>query len=70
MQKVICIVVKNGTKYQIGIEKSVSEIINEINACKDNFYKIVDSCAIHIDEIVSVEQFEYDPNKEEEAGSD
>lgn len=63
MKKVIVIVTKNGTKYQIGLEKSVVEILNEIKACKDDFYQIYQSCAIRKDEIVSVEQYEYDPEE-------
>ena len=61
MEKVIVIVVKNGTKHQIGIDKSVASVLNEISACKSDFYQIIDACAIKISEIVSVEQFEYNP---------
>lgn len=60
MQKVIVIVTKTGTKYQIGIDKSVTEVLNEIRATKDDYYLIYENCAIRKDEIVSVEQFEYD----------
>lgn len=66
MKKAIVIVVKTGIKYQVGIEKSVSEIINEITACKSDFYYVVDTCAIKVDEIVSVEQFEYNPEEPRE----
>lgn len=65
MKKVIVIVTKNGTKYQVGIDKSVTEVINEINACKSDFYQVIDQCAIKVSEIVSVEQFEYDPKEVE-----
>lgn len=65
MQKIIVIVAKNGIKYQLGIDKSVTEIINEINACKGMFYQVIEECAIKIDEIVSVEQFEYNPEGSE-----
>lgn len=58
MEKQLVFVVKNGVKYQIGIDKSVAEVINEINYCKSDFYQVVDTCAIRKDEIVSVEQFE------------
>lgn len=72
MQKIIVIVTKNGTKYQIGNEKSVAEVLNEINASKGDFYQIVDTCAIRKSEIVSVEQFHYDPEevKQDEDQSD
>ncbi len=68
MKKVLVIVTKNGFKYQIGIEKSVVEVLNEIIACKNDFYQIHENCAIKATEIVSVEQFEYD--LEEEEGND
>lgn len=61
MKKVLVIVTKNGTKYQVGINKSVSEVLNEISSCKSDFYQVVDTCAIKKDEIVSIEQYEYDP---------
>lgn len=70
MEKVIVIVVKNGVKYQIGIKKSVTEILNEINDCKEEFYQIHENCAIRIDEIVSVEQFEYNPKQGDEKQDD
>ncbi|MBP1917173.1 hypothetical protein J2Z23_004158 [Lederbergia galactosidilyticus] len=63
MQKVLVIVTNNGTKYQFGIEKSVSQITNEVAACKSDYYQVVDTCAIKPDEIVSIEQFEYDPEE-------
>lgn len=63
MQKIIVIVTKNGTKYQIGNEKSVEEVLNEISASKNDFYQIVDTCAIRKSEIVSVEQFKYNPEE-------
>lgn len=58
MKKVIVIVTKSGTKYTIGLEKSVNTILNEIHACKSEFYNFVDQCAIRISEIASIEQFE------------
>jgi len=66
MVKVLLIVTKNGTKYQFGIDKSVSKVVNEIDNCDNNYYHVVDTCAIKVSEIVSVEQFEYNPNQEEE----
>lgn len=66
MINVIVIVVKNGTKYQLGIDKSVSEVINEIEACKSTYYQVIDTCAIKVSEIVSVEKFQY----EKEDGAD
>ncbi|OAK72695.1 hypothetical protein [Lederbergia galactosidilytica] len=65
MQKVLVIVTQNGTKYQFGIRKSVSEVVNEVAACKSDYYQVLDTCAIKISEILSIEQFEYDPNAEE-----
>lgn len=64
MKKVIVIVVKNGVKYQLGIKKSVVEIINELSASKSDFYLVHENCAIRVSEIVSVEQFEYEPEEE------
>lgn len=66
MQKVIVIVTKNGTKYQIGISKSVVEVVNEIKSCKSDFYQVIETCAIKTSEIVSVEQFEYNPGEVKE----
>lgn len=66
MKKVLVIVVKNGVKYQFGIEKSVSEVVNEVAACKSDFYQVVNTCAIKVSEIVSIEQFEYDPEARNE----
>ncbi len=66
MQKIIVITVKNGTKYQIGLDKSVSAILNELSACKSDFYSVVDNCAINVSEIVSVEKFEVEIPKEGE----
>lgn len=66
MQKLILITVKNGVKYQLGIKKSVAEVINEIRSCKDDFYQVINNCAIRKDQIVSVEQFEYNSNEGEE----
>lgn len=63
MQKVLVITVKGDHKYQIGIDKSVDEVIREIEACKSPFYKVIDVCAVKISEIVSIEQFEYDPEE-------
>lgn len=67
MKEVLVVVIKNGTKYQIGIEKSVAEVLKEIRNCEDEFYTVIDHCAIRIDQIVSVEKFEYDPEEVEEA---
>ncbi len=65
MQKILVITVKGDHKYQIGIEKSVDEAIREIDACESSFYKVIDNCAIKISEIVSIEQFEYNPEEVE-----
>ena len=70
MQKIIVITVKNGTKYQIGLEKSVTTILNELTACKSDFYSVIDNCAIKISEIVSVENFEVDFSEDSGEGSD
>lgn len=61
MKKVLVIVTKNGIKYQIGTEKSVDDVLKEIETCNSPFYKVVETCAIKASEIVSVEQFKYDP---------
>lgn len=63
MENVLVIVAKNGTKYQIGIDKSVVEVLNEINAVKGDFYQVHQNCAIRKDQIVSVEHFEFDPKE-------
>ena len=68
MQKIIVITVKNGAKYQIGLDKSVSAILNELSACKSDYYSVIDNCAIRVSEIVSVEKFDVDfseDNREE-----
>lgn len=70
MVNIIVIVVKNGTKYQIGLDKSVSDILNEIGACKSDFYQVYKDCAIKVDEIVSIEKFEYEQKEEEEVTED
>ncbi len=65
MKKVLVITLKGDHKYQFGIDKNVKDVLGEINyrlAGKDEFYFPVDTCAIRVNEIVSVEQFEYDPN--------
>lgn len=67
MKEVLVIVIKNGTKYQIGIEKSVAEVLKEIKDCKNDFYEVIEHCAIRTDQIVSVEKFEYDPEEVEQA---
>ncbi|MYL56328.1 hypothetical protein GLW20_02285 [Virgibacillus halodenitrificans] len=68
MQKIIVIVVKNGTKYQFGLDKGVNQVVNEIAACQSDFYQVLETCAIRKDEIVSVEQFEYNPEEGEANG--
>lgn len=65
-EKVIVIVTKNGKTYTIGSDKSVSEVLNEINACKSEFYTLIDTCAIKINEISSVEQFDVPVEVEED----
>lgn len=70
---VTVIMTKNGTKYQVGVDKSISSLLNEIESCKSDFYTIVDTCSIRVSEIVSVEQYvlkddssEYSQENEEE----
>ena len=66
MQNMLVITVKGDHKYTIGIEKSVAEVIKEIDKCESPFYQVLDTCAIKINEIVSVEQFEYKPEGQDE----
>ncbi|APC48951.1 hypothetical protein BME96_12440 [Virgibacillus halodenitrificans] len=68
MIKVLVIVTKNGTKYQIGIDKPVPGVLKEISKTKGRFYLPIDSCAIDKNEIVSVEQYEFDPKEGENNG--
>lgn len=65
MKKMLVITVTGDHKYSIGNEKSVGEVIQEINNSYSDYYMPVDTCAIKISEIVSIEQFEYDPEGQE-----
>lgn len=65
-QSIIVIVTKNGVKYQLGLDKKVNEVLNEIAACKSDFYVVADTCAIKVDEITSVEQFDVPVEVEED----
>lgn len=62
--KVIVITTTNGTKFEIGTDKNISSVLNEISSCKADFYSIIDSCAIKKSEIVSVEKFEVEVGEE------
>ncbi|SEQ24011.1 hypothetical protein SAMN05216232_2000 [Virgibacillus subterraneus] len=62
--KVLVVTLKGDVKYQIGMDKKVSDVLKEIQNCKDEFYPIIDNCAVRKSEIISVESVEYDPNKE------
>ncbi len=64
-KKAIAIVTKSGIKYTIGGKKTVSEVLNEINACQSDFYQVHENCAIRVSEIASVEMFEYEAEQEE-----
>lgn len=68
-KNVIVIVTKSGKTYTIGSEKSVQEVLNEINACKSDFFTFIDTCAIKVSEIASIEKFAV-PIVEEGEGDD
>lgn len=67
MKKIIVITVKGDHKYQIGIEKAVAEVLSEIESSAGEFYQVLPECAIRIDQIVSVESFQINP---ESVGAD
>lgn len=67
MINVVVITLKGDIKYQFGIDKKVSEVIEDIENCKSGFYQVVDTCSIKVSEIISVETFKYDPKKEEKS---
>lgn len=63
MKKVLVITLKGDIKYSFGIDKPVTKVLKEIESCKKPFYQVCETCAILINEIVSVESYDY---KEEE----
>jgi len=61
--KVLVITIKGDIKYQIGMDKKVSDVLKEINECKTEFYQAIEQCAIKTSEIISVESVEYDASE-------
>ena len=70
MHKLLVITIKGDHKYQFGTDKSVAEVLHEIKKTRGDFYVIYDACAIRKNEIVSIEQFEYDSKAEGESNND
>lgn len=62
MVKTIVITVEGSITYQFGSDKSVEEVLEEIEAA-ERYYLAAPTCAIKKDKIISVEYFE----SEEEA---
>lgn len=54
----IQITLKGDVKYQIGIDKTVDQVLKEVGKSKGDFYRIIPTCAIKISEIISVEKIE------------
>jgi len=61
MIRVLVITLKGDTKYQFGIDKTVPVVLKEIQECKFDFYQALDTCAVKISQIISVESVEYNP---------
>lgn len=57
MQEVLVITVKGNFKYQFDSEKSVEQVMEEIEA-SNGFYFVYENCALKKEEIVSVEKFQ------------
>ena len=66
MMKVLVVTLKGDTKYQFGIDKTVPDVLKEIQECKSDFYQVIDTCAIKISQIISVESVEYNPEGDKE----
>lgn len=63
--KTLLITLEGDIKYEFGIDKDVSEVVKEIRACKNDFYQVMDTCAIKKSKIFSVENHFYTPKEEE-----
>lgn len=57
MTKTIVITVEGNIIYQLGLDKSVEEVLKEIEAA-ETYYLAAPTCAIKKDKILSVEYFE------------
>ena len=66
MIRVLVITLKGDTKYQFGVDKTVPVVLKEIQECESDFYKVIDTCAIKISQIISVESVEYNPEGDKE----
>ena len=58
-QKIIVITLEGDIKYQIGIDKTVEEVLSEIAESTTEFYNVVPECSIKKEKIMSVEQVIY-----------
>jgi len=66
MMKVLVVTLKGDTKYQFGIDKMVPDVLKEIQECKSDFYHVLDTCAIKISQIISIESVEHNPEEDKE----
>lgn len=62
---VLVITVEGNVQYKIGGDKTVKEVLSELENCKGDFYNVTNSCAIKKNKIISVETFMYKESVEE-----
>lgn len=62
--KILVITLEGDIKYKFGIDKDASEVIKEIRSTENDFYQVVETCAIKKDKIISIENHFYNPKEE------